>query len=100
MKITKVNNDNQIIIRLEGWLDVETTVELAKYMSELEATKDLVFDFEKLEYISSSGVREVIASYKRQKEEGGVFKVINVNPEVMDVFSMTGLDKKLNIIAK
>lgn len=100
MTITKVNNDNQIIIRLEGWLDVETTVELAKYMGELEATKDLVFDFEKLEYISSSGVREVIASYKRQKEAEGVFKVINVNPEVMDVFSMTGLDKKLNIIAK
>lgn len=97
MTLNKKEEDGRITIEVDGWLDVETTPQLHTYMEELPETKDLVFDFAKLEYISSAGVREVVAAYRRQKEAEGSFSVINVSVDVMDVFHMTGLDKKLDI---
>lgn len=97
MTINKKTDADCITVFIEGWLDVETTQELASFMKELEVSEKLVFDFSKLEYISSSGVREVVAAYRRQKENGGTFEVVHVNPEVMDVFSMTGINKKISI---
>ena len=53
--------------------------------------------FSKLEYISSAGVREVVAAYRKQKERKGAFAVINTGADVYDVFDMTGLTKKIDI---
>lgn len=97
MTLNKKEEDGRITIEVDGWLDVETTPQLHTYMEELPETKYLVFDFAKLEYISSAGVREVVAAYRRQKEADGSFSVVNVSVDVMDVFHMTGLDKKLDI---
>ncbi len=97
MEITKKEQDGKIIVRPEGWLDVQTTPELHAFMEELPPVKDLVFDFEGVEYISSSGVREVVAAYRRQQEAEGSFCVINVSPDLMDVFSMTGITRKISI---
>ena len=100
MTITKTEENGRITLKIDGWLDVQTTQELHAYMEELPASKELVFDFTDLEYVSSAGVREVIAAYRRQKEAGADFRLINVSADVMDVFSMTGLDKKINISKK
>ena len=97
MTITKIEENGCITLKIEGWLDIETTPELHAYMEELPASKELIFDLEGLEYISSSGVREAVAAYRRQKEAGGSFALINLTPEVRDIFAMTGLDKKLDI---
>ena len=97
MTITKTQENDRITLKVDGWLDVQTTQELHAYMEKLPASKELVFDFTGLEYISSAGVREVIAAYRRQKDADAQFCVINVNPDVMDVFSMTGIDKKIQI---
>ena len=97
MTITKTEENGSITLKIEGWLDVQTTQELHAYMEEVPACKELVFDFTDLEYISSAGVREVITAYRRQKGADAVFRLINVSSDVMDVFSMTGLDKKINI---
>lgn len=97
MTITKTEDNGRIILKIEGWLDVQTTQELHNYLENLPASGELIFDFAELEYISSAGVREVIAAYRRQKDADAVFQVINVNPDVMDVFTMTGIDKKINI---
>ena len=97
MTIEKELNGQTTTLKFDGWLDVTTTPELHSYLETLEPTGHLVFDFRNLEYISSSGVREVVASYRKQKDADGSFSVINVNPEVYDVFNMTGLDKKIDI---
>ena len=97
MKISKIIENECIVLAFEGWLDVETTPELAKYMEGLEMSENLVFDFGKLEYISSSGVREVVSAFRRQKEAGGQFEIIHVNDEIMDVFTMTGISRKIKI---
>ena len=98
MTISKIEENGKIILKIEGWLDVQTTQELDAFMEKLEPSRELVYDFTDLEYISSAGVREVIAAFRRQKDAGGEFSVINVSQEIMDVFSMTGINKKINII--
>ena len=100
MTINKVEENGVVTLRVAGWLDVETTPKLHEYMETLPACKELNFDFSELEYISSAGVREVVAAYRRQKDAEGSFAVINVNPDVLDVFNMTGLTKKIDIREK
>ena len=95
MTIEKIINGTEAVFKLDGWLDTQSSPQLA---SELDALGDsvtaLVLDLEKLEYISSAGLRQVVAAHKRMK---GELTVINVSAEILDVFKMTGFDKKLNI---
>lgn len=97
MTINKTENNGTVTFSLCGWLDTQSSEELEKELQKLEKTDNLIFDFDKIEFISSSGLREVVSAYKKQKANGGSFKVINTSNEVMDVFKMTDFDNKLDI---
>ena len=99
MTITKANDEEKITLAINGWLDVETVPQFKAYIDELEKTKKLVLDFKDVEYISSLGIREIVALYKSQKSESGEFGIINIRPEIMEIFSITGLDKKIDMTA-
>ena len=81
MEIISKTDGTKTTMEIVGWLDTQTA---------------LVFDFAKLEYISSAGLRQVIAAYKKMQNKDG-FKIINVSDEVFDVFSLTGFDQKIDI---
>lgn len=100
MKITKKADEHTTILFVEGWLDTQSSPELRDEINSIDDIHNLVLDFEKLEYISSSGLREVVSAYKKTKSAGGNFSIINVSEEVMDVFRLTNFDKKLDISAK
>lgn len=100
MTITKTVENNIAILFVEGWLDTQSSPELGKEIKSLSNINELILDFEKLDYISSSGLREVVSAYKKMKSENAAFSVINVSSEVMDVFKLTGFDQKLDIRAK
>lgn len=100
MTITKTMEQNTVILSVEGWLDTQSSPQLGEAVRTLNDPESLILDFAKLEYISSSGLREVVSAYKKMKSIGGVFSVIHVSSEVMDVFKLTGFDKKLDIRAK
>lgn len=100
MTITKTVENNTAILFVEGWLDTQSSPELGKEIKSLSNINELILDFEKLDYISSSGLREVVSAYKKMKSGNGTFSVINVSSEVMDVFKLTGFDEKLDIRAK
>lgn len=100
MKINRVFQDNTLTVRLEGWLDTTTSTELGAEMDSVESFGALIFDFDKLEYISSAGLRQVVSGARKAKELNADFSIVNVGPEVMSVFKLTGLDKKYRITAK
>ena len=56
----------------------------------------LVFDVEKLEYISSAGLRVLLAMQKRMNRQGAML-LRNVNEAVMEVFEVTGFSDILRI---
>ena len=100
MTITKTVENNKVVLSVEGWLDTKSSPELGQEINALSDIGELVLDFGKLEYISSSGLREVLAAYKKMQGMNGAFSVINVGSEVMEIFELAGFDKKLDIHAK
>ena len=85
------------IIEVSGRLDTVTAPELEKTIEEdIEGTKNLVLDIKGVEYVSSAGLRVLLAAQKKISKTG-LLKVINVCPDVMDIFEVTGFTDILAI---
>ena len=97
MEIVSKTEGNKVTMEITGWLDTQTSPQLGEELSKLDdSVTSLVFDFAKLEYISSAGLRQVISAYKKMAGKDGL-KIINVSDEVFDVFRLTGFDQKIQI---
>ena len=77
-------------IDVVGRLDTTTAPELDKTINEdISDVKNLILNFQGLEYISSAGLRVLLGAQKKMQKVG-TMKLINVCEEVMEVFEMTG----------
>ncbi|MBR4514741.1 MAG: STAS domain-containing protein [Lachnospiraceae bacterium] len=93
MDIKKTINGNEAVLTVTGWLDTQAAPELHTELENLEdGVEKLVLDLAGLEYISSSGVREVVAAYKKMN---GALVVKNTSAGIMSIFKATGIDKKI-----
>ncbi len=90
MKINKIEEGNKLTVAIEGRLDTTTAPELEnEFKASLENVEDLLLDFEKLDYISSAGLR-VLLSAQKQMNKVGKMTITNVSPEIMEIFEVTG----------
>ena len=88
MKINFNNNNGILNVALDGRLDTTTAPELENFIgNNYDGTGPIVIDCEKLSYISSAGLRVLLAVQKKTK---GAMKLTNVCELVMEVFEMTG----------
>ena len=88
MKVDVTNNNGVLTVALDGRLDTTTAPELEKLLCENCANATaLILDCEKLVYISSAGLRVLLACQKKMKD---AMKLIHVCELVMEVFEMTG----------
>jgi anti-sigma B factor antagonist len=88
MKINFNRNNDTLTVALDGRLDTITAPELESFLgANYDGTGAIVIDCEKLTYISSAGLRVLLATQKKTK---GAMKLINVCELVMEVFEMTG----------
>ncbi len=93
MNITKTINGSEATINVEGWLDTQASPEMHEAIETLEPEiTSLIIDFNALEYISSSGVREVVTAYKKMK---GNLVVKNASEGILSIFKASGIDKKV-----
>jgi anti-anti-sigma factor len=98
MEITILQENGATIVNIIGRLDTVTSPELdvaVKPLIVMGAT--VIFDCEKMEYVSSSGLRVVLSTFKQLTTVGGRFVVRNLNKEVRSVFDLTGFSRLLNI---
>ena len=85
----KVNAD-AATIAVAGRLDTTTAPMLDKTINEdIRDVKHLILDIKDVAYISSAGLRVLLSAQKKMQRIGSM-KVMNVCPEVMEVFEMTG----------
>ena len=90
MTIEIKKNQEETIIEIVGRLDTITAPALDKTINEdIGDTKNLVLDVKGMEYISSAGLRVLLAAQKKMQKIGSM-KVTGVCAEVMEVFEMTG----------
>lgn len=98
MTINKNLEGTKLEILLEGRLDTTTSPSLEEELKQsLEGITELVFDFAKLEYISSAGLRILLAAQKVMNKQGSML-VKNVNEVIAEVFEVTGFSDILAII--
>ena len=97
MIINKEKIGTVLTIALEGRLDTTTSPELETVLKEsLDGVTELDIDFEKLEYISSAGLRVLLSAQKIMNRQGSM-KLMHVNDVIMEVFEVTGFDEILTI---
>ena len=97
MEIKKTLNGNELLVAVEGRLDTTTAPQLEENVrSGIDGISSLVFNFEKLEYISSAGLRVLLAMQKIMNKQGRML-LRNVNESVMEVFEVTGFADILSI---
>ena len=95
MTIDFTKNGAQLNVIINGRLDTVTAPEFeSSFEANAEGVDELVFDCEKLEYVSSAGLRVFLSLQKKFKTS---MKLINVCELVMEVFEMTGFADILTI---
>ncbi len=97
MTIQQTKNEKELTIALEGRLDTMTAPELEETLKgSLEGVEALTFDFEKLDYISSAGLRVLLSAQKTMNNQG-TMKVVRVNEIIAEIFEVTGFSDILTV---
>ena len=97
LNISKEKNGTELTFALEGRLDTITAPQFeSELKEEVEDATALVIDCEKLEYISSAGLRVLLSAQKIMNNKGTMV-VRKVSEEVMEIFEVTGFSDILTI---
>ncbi len=97
MTIEKTLNGAEAVLALSGRLDTMTAPELEAELKPLmDSISSLTLDFEKLDYISSAGLRVLLSAHKTLAKKSGL-KIVHVNEIVQEVFDVTGFSDILTI---
>lgn len=90
LTINKTIEDGKAVFTLEGRLDTTTAPMLEKVLKEaLPGVNDLTLDFADLEYISSAGLRVLLAAQKTMNRQGSM-KIVHVCDTIKEIFEVTG----------
>ena len=97
----KKYENGELVIAVEGQVDVNTAPVLSEDVSRIRAEKPegrIIFDFDKLIYISSAGFRVLLALLEKENDRG--LKLINVDPIIAEVFDDTGFSSIMEVEIK
>ena len=99
MKIDAEREQEKLTLKVKGRLDTTTSPELEEALSEnnLEEITSLILNFAELEYVSSAGLRVLLAAHKKMAAKDGSMVVRKANEEVREVFTITGFSEILTI---
>ncbi|GMO29039.1 MAG: hypothetical protein Ta2F_04450 [Termitinemataceae bacterium] len=105
--INKTQERTKITFEISGKMDAVSSPVLESEIKGLShIIKELIFDLGKVEFISSIGLRNVLLAFKTMKARNGKFSILNIPPQVKEIFEMSGFmntfqrDEKLIIIEK
>lgn len=96
MTISKKQDGKELVIFIEGRLDSTTAPALDMEVKALDGVESLVFDLEKLEYISSAGFRILLSAQKKMSKQGDMV-VKNVRKDIYELFEVSGFNEILTI---
>ena len=97
MLIEKQLDDGRLTLKVDGRLDTNTSADLEAEL-QLDGVREIVFDFSGLEYISSAGLRVLMAAQKAMMSCGGKMSVLSPNETVRSIFDITGMSSIFTIV--
>lgn len=98
MTIDFTNENNNLSVALNGRLDSTTAGDLESFLEKelKEETASLKFDFANVDFISSKGLRILVAAFK--KMGGRPMSIVNANTSVKEIMRLSGLLKVFNVV--
>jgi anti-anti-sigma factor len=100
--LTSVNKkiDEVTIVEFGGKLNTSTSPQAEKYINQLidEGIKKIIFDFEALDMISSTGLRIILATGKKLSRLKGKVVISGPNFSVSDVLRISGFSKMFDVV--
>ena len=97
MTIEKNLNGTELTVTIVGRLDTTTAPDLEASLKEsFEGVTKLILDFAELEYLSSAGLRVLLAVQKVMNKQGEMV-IRNVNETINEIFEVTGFIDILTI---
>lgn len=100
MTIETIANEKGTTLKLNGWLDTLSAQSLGTAIEELTPSGTVTVDLGAVEYVASAGIRQIISCYRKAKDNNCDFAVTNVSKEIMGIFKLMALDKKMTILPK
>ena len=98
MQISTKSKDDVYIIEILGRMDSIRSKEIEVELNDvIEHNKNIIIDLGAVDYISSVGLRVLLAALKKQKERDGSIGLVSLQPFVRDIFKMTGFDRIFSI---
>ena len=98
MRISRQSEQEKLILQIEGRLDTATSPQLEQELGEgLDRVRELVLDFTPLEYITSAGLRVLLAAHKKMEKQEGRLVIRGANEGVRKVFTITGFMDILHV---
>ena len=98
MNIEKNYDGEELTVLVENQIDTVTAPDFENEINdEMGKFNSLILDFKDLDYISSAGLRVLIATQKKLKADNIPFVIKNVNDTVGEIFRMSGFNKILKI---
>ena len=84
-------NGSLLTVKPDGRLDTATSPVLEKELQPyLDGIQNVVMDFEKVDYISSGGLRVLLAIEQQMEDRGGGLRLIHVNENIIEIFELVG----------
>jgi len=97
LNINVIHNEEKTTIVLSGRLDTTTSPKLQEILlPEISNAEHIELDFAKLIFVSSAGLRILLMGEKAAKTKGSRQTLVNVSPDIMEVFEITGFSSVLN----
>ncbi len=99
MQISSETMDGVTVVRLEGNLDTDTSSEAHDYVNKAidDGAAKVVVSLDKVDFVSSAGLRILLATGKRLSGTGGSLRVCGLNETVNEVFEISGFSTILNV---
>lgn len=98
LQITKEEVGDSLTVHIKGDLNVKTSPYLEEELTKsIGGVKELVLDFAGVEYISSAGLRVLLAMEKTMRRQQGKMKLLHVNPAVKEIIRLAGFLQVMHI---
>ena len=99
MEISSDTTAGAAVVRLEGNLDTNTSTEAQSYLDNLidDGAGKIVVSLEKVDFVSSAGLRVLLATAKRLTGTGGSIRICGLNETVTEVFEISGFSTILSV---
>ena len=97
MNVVKKQNGSELLLEVEGAIDSTTAPDFNNVLEEsMNGITSLIIDFQKVDYISSAGLRVLLVACKTMSKQGKMV-IRHANNNIMDIFTMTGFVNILTI---